>query len=296
MKLHFHAAFAIALLLSMSDIAAHAAVISRSFGGNATPASITATRDTFRTDLGGGTTAGANGSFGGLRREINWDGVPATASTPNLLPANFFNITSPRGVVFSTAGSGFGVSSAAADNGVGQPAAANFGNINATYTSTFGVFSSERVFTAIGSNVTDVTFFLPGTSTVASVSGFGAVFTDVDTAGSTTIQLFDPNNVSLGTFSVAAGTVGSQSLSFLGLFTNSGERIGRARITSGNAALGAGVNDNPGGGTDLVAMDDFIYSEPVAVPEPSSLLFGLAGVAAFTARRRLKRTSSAGAA
>ena len=296
MKLHFHTAFAIALLLSMSDIAAHAAVIVRSIGGNATPASITPTRDTFRTDLGGGTTAGANGSFGGLRREINWDGVPATASTPNLLPANFFNVNSPRGAVFSTAGTGFGVSSAAADNGAGQPAAANFGNINATYTGTFGIFSSERVFTAIGSNILDVNFFLPGTNTVASVSGFGAVFTDVDTAGSTTIQLFDPNNVSLGTFNVAAGTVGSQSLSFLGMSFNAGERIGRARITSGSTALGTGVNDNPGGGVDLVVMDDFIYSEPVAVPEPSSLLFGLAGIAAFAARRRLKKTSSAGAA
>ena len=294
MKLNFHAAFAITFLLSMSDIAAHATVIVRSIGGDATPASITPTRDNFRIDLGGGTTAGANGSFGGLRREINWDGVAATASAPNSLPANFFNSTSPRGVVFSTPGTGFGVSSAAADNGAGQPAAATFGNINANYTNTFGVFSSERVFTAFGSTITDVNFFLPGTNTVASVSGFGAVFTDVDTAGSTTIQLFDPNNVSLGTFNVAAGTVASRSLSFLGLFTNAGERIGRARITSGNAALGAATVD--GGATDLVVMDDFIYSEPVAVPEPSSLLFGLAGVAAFAARRRLKRTSSAGAA
>jgi hypothetical protein len=37
---------------------------------------ITAIRDSFRVAIGGGTTAGANGSFGGVRREINWDGVP----------------------------------------------------------------------------------------------------------------------------------------------------------------------------------------------------------------------------
>src|SRR6185437_7101615 len=39
-------------------------------------AAIIGTRDAFRSAVGGGTVAGANGSFGGLRREINWDGVP----------------------------------------------------------------------------------------------------------------------------------------------------------------------------------------------------------------------------
>src|SRR5215813_11431372 len=68
----------------------------------ANPAAITPTRDAFRAAVGGGTVAGANGSFGGLRREINWDGVPEALSDPNSLPANFFNTTSPRGAVFST--------------------------------------------------------------------------------------------------------------------------------------------------------------------------------------------------
>jgi hypothetical protein len=73
-------------------------------------AGITTTRDAFRAAAGGGTVAGANGSFGGVRREINWDGVPETLSDPNKLPSNFFNTTSPRGVVFSTPGTGFLVS------------------------------------------------------------------------------------------------------------------------------------------------------------------------------------------
>src|ERR1700750_354857 len=70
-------------------------------GAGANAAAITATRDSFRNAIGGGTTAGANGSFGGIRREINWDGVAAAASAPNNLPANFFNVNSPRGVIFS---------------------------------------------------------------------------------------------------------------------------------------------------------------------------------------------------
>ncbi|MFZ4537538.1 hypothetical protein [Propionivibrio sp.] len=73
-------------------------------------ATIIATRDAFRTAVGGGIIAAANGSFGGLRREINWDGVPAGFADPNLLLADFFNVTSPRGVVFSTPGTGFLVS------------------------------------------------------------------------------------------------------------------------------------------------------------------------------------------
>ena len=162
-------------------------------------ASITPARDQFRTDLGGGTVAGANGSFGGVRREINWDGVPAGFSAPNALPANFFNVNSPRGVVFSTPGTSFQVSGAATDAGAGQPAAADFGNIDPSYTQTFATFSAQRLFTAIGSTVTDVNFFVPGTSTPALTTGFGAVFSDVDLANTTSIQFFDAGNVSLGT-------------------------------------------------------------------------------------------------
>ena len=46
------------------------------------------------------------GSLGTGRREINWDGVPNNFAAPNHLPADFFNVNSPRGVVFSTPGTG----------------------------------------------------------------------------------------------------------------------------------------------------------------------------------------------
>ncbi len=90
-----------------------------------TSAAITPTRDAFRTAVGGGTSAGANGSFGGLRREINWDGVPDIRSDPNPLPANFFSVNSPRGVEFSTPGTGFLVS---ANAGLATPALFGFSN------------------------------------------------------------------------------------------------------------------------------------------------------------------------
>ena len=274
--------FALVLCGTVSHIYA-SAITFTAVGAN--PAAITAARDSFRVAVGGGAVAGANGSFGGLRREINWDGVPDGLSAPNSLPADFFNVNSPRGVIFSTPGTGFQVS---ANSGI---APINFGNIDASYPSTFQPFSSQRLFTALGSNVVDVSFFLPGTNTVATVSAFAAIFTDVDSASTTSNQYFDALNNSLGTF-FATNSQGSQTLSFLGVRFDAGERVGWVRITSGNAALGAGVMDFNGDPTDVVAMDDFLYAEPTAaqsaVPEPATVLCIAAGLGALTLKRRYK--------
>jgi hypothetical protein len=249
-----------------------------------TAADIAAARDAFRTDLGGGTVAGANGSFGGLRREINWDGVPDAASAPNSFPANFFNTTSPRGAVFATPGGGFQVS---ADSSNPTSTPVEFGNLDPTYPGTFGVFSPERLFTAVGSNIVDVTFFVPGTSTPATVRGFGSVFTDVDLPNTTSISFFGPGDTALGTFFVPAA-IGSETFSFLGVSFDAGERIARVRIVNGNVALGAGVTDQNGDVRDIVVMDDFLYSEPAAVPEPAAVIVLLAGAVLLLpiARRR----------
>jgi hypothetical protein len=102
-SIHKSAGVLAALLLAPS---AWAALLTfESAGPDA--AAITPTRDAFRSTVGGGSIAAANGSFGGLRREINWDGVPEGRTDPNLLPADFFNVNSPRGVVFSTPGQRF---------------------------------------------------------------------------------------------------------------------------------------------------------------------------------------------
>jgi hypothetical protein len=243
---------------SFEDRTVPAPVVSIREGVAATPALLLPVVDQFRTDLGGGNVAGPNGSFGGVRREITWDGVGDANASPNNLPADFFNTTSPRGVVFSTAGTGFRVSANAAN----PPTL--FGELNPTYPLTFQAFSPERIFTPLGNNVMEVSFRVPGTNTPATVRGFGAVFTDVDTTGSTKLEFFN----SAGTLIFSRPVLpepGSQGLSFLGASFASGAPIARVRITAGNAALGP--VDNPPA-TDVVAMDDFLYSEPQAVPAP----------------------------
>jgi hypothetical protein len=245
-----------------------------SFGGaivrsasGSSPASIAPTVDQFRADLGS-TNNGVGGTFPSGHREINWDGVPDALAAPNNLPPNFFNSNSPRGVVFSTPGAGFQVS---AKTGNPTVTALRFGNLNPNYPFDFQTFSPERLFVALGSNVTDVTFFLPGTSTAAFVNGFGVVFTDVDFGTTASIQFFDPDGVTLGTFAVPSQLPGTQNMSFLGVSFNAGEKVGRVRITSGNAA--PGPSDDPSSNVDVVAMDDFLYGEP------QSLQAGAAGCA-----------------
>src|SRR6266567_7572754 len=107
------AAAGLTLFLNVTTTAA--APITFSASGSS-PAGIQALVDAYRTDLG---TLNPNvaGSFGSGRREINWDGVPDALSAPNFLPANFLNVNSPRGVVFTTAGTGFQVSATLAAGG-----------------------------------------------------------------------------------------------------------------------------------------------------------------------------------
>ena len=96
-------------------------VVRSGSGTNNVDATLLAARDAFRLDLGGGTTAGVNDAFGGVRREINWDGIPVALPAPTSLNATFFNTNSQRAVVVSTPGAGFRVSSATADASLMYP-------------------------------------------------------------------------------------------------------------------------------------------------------------------------------
>jgi hypothetical protein len=122
--------------------------------------------------------------------------------------------------------------------------------------------------------LTDALFFIPGTNgrIPALVSGFGAVFTDVDQPdgsrsgrssnqrASTLLEYFGAGGKSIFSSFVPASP-GDGSLSFLGIVFPDA-RIARVRITTGNAIPGPDDDRS----RDIVMMDDFIYGEPQPLP------------------------------
>lgn len=210
---------------------------------------VAAAVDAFRTQLGppNGTVAGEQAAG---RREINWDGAGANPfNNKNDFPAAFFNTNVKSGAVFTTAGTGF------------RNDSSEFVELNPTYATQFAFFSANKIFAPIGSNVLDVLFQVAGQPTPAVVRGFGIVFSDVDAANKTTIELFAQDGTRLG--GVAAPVRSdNKGLSFVGV-TYDQAVIARVRVTLGTGALGANVNDISAGGTlDLVVLDNLIFGEP----------------------------------
>jgi VCBS repeat protein len=271
MKIKGLSLFAFAtIFLSIFTLSIAADPIVREASG-ATPASIQAAVDQFRADLGA-LNPNARQTFSTGRRELNWDGVPEGSSVPNSLLPDFFNFNSPRGVMFtSTTGPDlrgviaqpFLVSSSVAS---GVPL--RFGNINPTYTNEFEAFSEQKIFAPTpGSNVIEVTFFIPGTNIPATVSGFGAVFCDADTPA-THMQFYDQN----GRILLQPGdpVVGpDKGLAFQGVSFHDGTRIARVVMVLGNAPLSL-TNTDGINGADVVAVDDLIYGEPHALEHHSA--------------------------
>jgi hypothetical protein len=217
---------------------------------------IASTIERYRQLLGGTNNAGEPGSRSGGFRELNWDSIPDELAAPNLYTPDFFNSPSApraRGAVLSTPGTGLMVS-ADGDNPSG--ALPRFGNINPSYANTFKTFSSERLFSPVGSNVAELRFFVPGSNTPAAVRGFGAVYTDVDT-DHTAFEYFDIHGNSLGKYGTP---IANQGLSFLGVIFSKAI-VHRVRIQYGTAILGP--DDGPN--NDVAVMDNFVYGEPQAI-------------------------------
>ncbi len=210
---------------------------------------IAAKVDEFRNALGpsNGGTAGEQPTG---RREINWDGAGANPfNNKNDFPAGFFNTNVKAGAVFTTAGTGFRNDSTL------------FSEINPAYAAQFGFFSANKIFSPVASNQFDQLFQVAGQPTPAVVRGFGIVFSDVDLADKTTIQLFAQDGSSLGSYSAPVRS-DAGGFSFVGV-TFADAIIARVRITLGTGALGANVMDVTAGGTaDLVVLDNLIYGEP----------------------------------
>lgn len=204
----------------------------------------------FRTLLGDPSNGGTAGEQAAGRREISWDGAGANPfNNKNDFPAAFFNTNVKSGAVFTTPGAGF------------RNDSLRFSEVNPTYAAQFSEFTPTKIFSPIGSNVMDVDFQVAGQPTPALVTGFGAVFSDVDAANATTIEFFDVNGQSLGNISAPVRS-DAAGLSFVGAKFPAAI-VARVRITLGTGVLGAATNDvSAGGAVDLVVADNFIYGEP----------------------------------
>jgi hypothetical protein len=240
----------------------------------ATASSIQSTVDAFRAALGEPNNGNVPGPMAipTGRREINWDGGGSTDTTPPVTPFNVFLKT--RGGQFTTPGEGL---TQAPPAGGAQGGLAVLFN-NPTYATIFSTFSSPRLFTPKGSNITEALFFVPvlpemAAGPPATVRGFGAVFTDVnqpDGSGpgqkkgnrgaSTLMEYFDQDGKLIFSSFVPASP-GDGGLSFLGIVFEDA-RIARVRVTTGDVA--PGPNDDAK--NDIVVMDDFIYGEPQLIP------------------------------
>jgi hypothetical protein len=207
---------------------------------------VTALVTQFRAVLGEPRNGGAVGPSLAGRREVNWDGV-------HRFPAAFFNTNVKLGLVLSTSGTGF------------RNDTTLFGDLDAGFRDQFAAFSPNKVFTVTSANVVDVQFQLAGQPTPARVSGFGAVFVDVDLPAFSTMEFFDASGRSLKKIEVPV-RVAASPLSFAGAkFAD--PIIARVRITLGTGAIGAGVKDvSAGGAKDVVVLDDFLYGEPQPIP------------------------------
>jgi hypothetical protein len=233
-------------------------------------ASIQSSVDAYRAALGNPNNGNA-GSLTTGHREINWDGAGGvdTTTTAPVTPFNVFRNT--RGSQFSTPG--IGLSQAPPSGGPQGGLAVLFNN--PSYGTIFSPFSNFRLFTPVGSNITEALFFQPGSNgnTPATVTGFGAVFTDVDQpdgsgpgkkhgnrGASTLVEFFGADGKLLFSSFVPASP-GDGGLSFFGI-KFSDARIASVRITTGDVAPSPDDDRK----NDIVMMDDFIYGEPQALP------------------------------
>lgn len=219
-------------------------------------AGIQGTVDQYRKDLGGENNAALPGTQPQGRREINWDGVPAAISSPNDFPgATFKN----RGLLISSPGVKLQVSTKQDEAAQAAPL---FGNLNANFPKIFGTFSPEKLFSPVASTITDLTFTVPGSDIPAVVTGFGAVFTDVDVAGLSKIEYYDQQGKLLHQEWAKALWGRNQSLSFVGVTFKDGRKVSKVRIYSGNIKLSWWNAESQW--NDAVALDDFIYGEPTS--------------------------------
>ena len=240
-------------------------------GTNAAGGALTALQS-FETAIGGVDNGGTATPQASGFRTINWDGVKldgtdfggdTTVINPGKTVGIPLNRFQERGIFFEEV---YGVS------GDG------FADVNPNAAGLLNAFSPSNTFAMFNENTIDFSFVNPSSHTTTPVEGasrgFGAVFLNVETPNSTSIELFHGNQ-SLGKFFVPVGTQGQAE--FLGELFSS-PIVTRATLTLGtdvlfsfNGTTFSSSSTNTPPSHNLVAVDDFVYPEPVANPETPAI-------------------------
>ena len=245
-------------------------------------ADVTAKIAIYETMLGGADNANIASPQATGFREINWDGVKldgtdfgggANTTVINSgktvgIPVNRFQT---RGVEFET------VYAVSGDG---------FADVNLGAVSLFPAFSAKNTFAMFNDNSIDLKFVAPGapgtTPVPAATRGFGAVFVNSGIASTSSIEYFHGDQ-SLGKVFVPAGTVGQPE--FVGALFNN-PIVTRVSLVLGTDTLfsfngtTATLGGTDGAGHNLVAVDDFVYPEPVPVADLPTIGNGSDGTSA----------------
>jgi hypothetical protein len=228
----------------------------------------------FEAGLGSDNAARSGAQTSGFR-DLNWDAAtPGTYSTTAAdatgvasLNATYAN---ERGALLSTPGTAVEISST------------GFKDIDPSYPSLFAPFSAPSIFAPIGSTTTTINFVVPGdpasnpapsagvydgsaAGAKATVGAFGVVFLNVEIQGAGSFQFLAPDGSVLATFQAPSSS--KDDPGFVGIAL-AGAPVAAVRLTTGTTPLAAGVLDSVTGssGTNLVALDDIAYAEPVPGP------------------------------
>lgn len=223
---------------------------------------LTSAVEKFQKLLGGENNVDALGPLKEGFRAINWDG----AGVPFDMPFDFFNTDVPRGALFFAKGQKFAVSNPAKP----PPKDDRFSSLNKAASRDFITFSPKRLFTPVKDNKLVQKFVIPGDKKRASVSGYGAVFVDVDKKDTTFMKFTDKHGCPIATIYIPPK---SKGLSFVGIKVF--KKIVRGRAFSvkapiakvafklGNKAIvkkyGYKYNKYA---NDVVVLDDLFYGEP----------------------------------
>jgi hypothetical protein len=210
-------------------------------------------------------------------RTINWDGVKLDGTdfggdTTVINPGNTVGIPINR---FQERGVQFEQVYAVSGDG--------FTDVNPNVAGLFPAFSPKNTFAMFNENSIGLSFVLPSLHTTTPVSagtrGFGAIFLNVTTDNTSSIEFFN-GDTSLGKFFVPKSTTGQAE--FLGELFSS-PIVTRVSLTLGEGALFSfdGTTVRPGGAdsltNNLVVTDDFVYAEPTQATQLTPISSTLRG-------------------